>query len=134
MPNICFIGDQPELIYSNNTIVSHTNSQNVTTDFVVMREEGWAMKTPYFRILKIWWSKFNLGNAHHSLLCYITDTVWKNIELSSPFLFNLISHWILLCITFPTFFYNLFHFLPKIQHIFALFYFYAFLCSLLTKS
>lgn len=133
MPKICFIEDQPELIYSN-TIVSHTNSQNVTTDFALMREKIWAKKKKNHHILTIWRNKFNLGNAHHSLLCYITYTGWKNIVLSSPFLFNLISHWILLCTTFPTFFYILFHFLPKIQHIFALFYFYAFVCSLLTKS
>lgn len=43
MPKICFIEDQPELIYSN-TIVSHTNSQNVTTDFALMREKIWAKK------------------------------------------------------------------------------------------
>lgn len=129
MPNICFTGDQPELIYSNNTIVSHTNSQNVTADFCFNEGKRMGKKTPYFRILTIWRSKFNLRNAHHSLLCYITDTVWKNIVLSSPFLFNLISHWILLCTTFPSFLYILFHSFPKIQHIFALFYFYDFLCS-----
>ena len=44
MPNICFTGDQPELIYSNNTIVSHTNSQNLTADFALMRGKGWAKK------------------------------------------------------------------------------------------
>ena len=90
-------------------------------------------KIPDFRILTIWRRKFNLGNVNCTLLHYITDKKCERIMcilLSSC----LISLHIVIFYILPFqhfFLYILSHFPPKIQYIFVLFCFYAFLCSLL---